>query len=103
MPVGEAGPNIFGFMLVSLFVGELGLQTIGGELKGGGEEEVLVKMLDIGIDGGPDEPSGITIICSNFQAVKMIRDPELCRLFLFSLAVASIHMVRAVQARLEDP
>lgn len=47
---------------------------MGGELNRGGEGDVVVMMLDVDIDGGPDKPSGITIMSSSFEAVRMFRD-----------------------------
>lgn len=82
-PVGEAGPNIFGFM-VGVWLSRVGVwvrvEAPGPwveNLNGGREEDAMIMMSDVDIDGGPDEPSGITIMCSNFQAVKMIRDEKL--------------------------
>lgn len=35
---------------------------------------MVIMMLDVDIDGGPDKPSGITIMSSSFEAVRMFRD-----------------------------
>lgn len=54
--VGEAGPKtLVFFMVASLSMGRLNLWTAREEL-GGGEALVILMLLDVGIDGGPEEP-----------------------------------------------
>lgn len=53
--VGEAGPKTLVFMVASLSVGRMDLWAAREDL-GGGEALARLILLEIGIDGGPEEP-----------------------------------------------
>lgn len=105
--VGEAGPKTLAFFMVaSLSMGRLNLWTAREEL-GGGEALAILILLEVGIDGGPEEPSGITIndrptLCRRFHAVRMIRGRGLDD---YSYSASHLHRSTwsAMRASLEGP
>lgn len=106
--VGEAGPKTFVFFMVASLstCAKLDLWTAREGLNGGEVVAILV-VLDTGINGGPEEPWGITItdrptLCRLFHAVRMIRGRELDD---YSYSASFLHRSTwsAMRASLEGP